>query len=268
MPCLRPLRRGLQRAALALGMALAACSSGESTPGKLTVFAAASCADWVEDLPGRNNMRLQLGPSSGLARQIADGAPADVFITADGRWIDFLGERGLVDGPRIAFARNSLVCVALQSTTFENSAPTSLAELSGALSVDDRISIADESVPAGDYARQALSHASQLEPLRPHFVGQDDARSTLRSVIQGQAKVGFVYASDALLDRVRILFPLDSNTHDAIQYWACSIRRDVPSMSGAAHGFLLDLHSAPVQDLLLRSGFQLEKPIGHLPQHQ
>ncbi|MFT5198780.1 MAG: molybdate transport system substrate-binding protein [Planctomycetota bacterium] len=229
----------------------------------LTVFAAASCAEWVQNLPNGVDLKLQFGPSSGLARQIADGAPAQVFITAHKRWIEYLQGKGRVEGEPVAIARNTLVCVALDSMTFEKGAPTSLADLTRALKADDRIAIADESVPAGDYARQALIHAGQIEHLQPYFVGQDDARSTLRAVTQGQAKVGFVYASDAQLAHVRRLFTLDPATHDPIQYWACVIRKPSPSQTAAM--FLAELRSSPVQDLLQRSGFQAENPTDPAP---
>ncbi|MCP5021660.1 MAG: molybdate ABC transporter substrate-binding protein [bacterium] len=222
----------------------------------LTVFAAASCADWVTDLvklPSTASLRLQFGPSSGLARQIADGAPADVFITAHKRWIEYLIEADRVDGQPISFAYNSLVCVALKSTTFEGPAPRNLGSLADALQTDDRIAIADESVPAGDYTRQALTSANLLPTLKPYFVGQDDARSTLRAIAQGQAKVGFVYASDAQLASLQSLFTLDPSTHETINYWACAIRGRTQNTQALV--FIESLQSVRVQDLLQRSGF-------------
>jgi molybdate transport system substrate-binding protein len=241
-----------------LSLSFIACSGEGLTndADTLTVFAAASCAEWVQKLPNKADLKLQFGPSSGLARQIEDGAPAQIFITAHKRWIEYLQERGKVEGEPVAIARNTLVCVALETTTFEKGSPSSLLDLTSALKEDDRIAIADESVPAGDYARQALIHAGQIGHLQPYFVGQDDARSTLRAVVQGQAKVGFVYASDAQLAQVRLLFTLDPASHDPIQYWACSIREPSPSQTAAL--FLAELRSGPVQDLLQRSGFQAE----------
>ena len=243
---------------------LGACGSQapEAGPSRLTIFAAASCADWIEDLPQKDQLRLQFGPSSGLARQITDGAPADVFVTAHKRWIDYLTEADKVEGQTIAFASNTLACIALKSTTFEGPAPSSLPGLAAALKADDRIAIADESVPAGDYTRQALKHAGQLSALAPYFVGQDDARSTLRAVTQGQAKVGFVYSSDARGDSVRILFELDGASHDSIQYWACIIRGHNAGVN--AQDFLKGLQAAPTQELLARHGFQA-RPADDLP---
>ncbi|MBL4770799.1 MAG: molybdate ABC transporter substrate-binding protein [Planctomycetes bacterium] len=243
---------------------LCACGNkaSEASPNRLTVFAAASCTDWIEDLPQSGPLRLQFGPSSGLARQIADGAPADIFITAHKRWIDHLEEAGKVEGQPISFANNSLVCIALKSTTFEGDSPSSLGNLVDALKVDDRIAIADESVPAGDYTRQALKVAGQFKALAPFFVGQDDARSTLRAVSQGQAKVGFVYASDVRGESHRVLFPLDESSHDAIQYWACVISGR--EANGQAEAFLKGLLSAPTRELLGRHGFKAE-PFDDLP---
>ncbi len=225
--------------------------------GTLRIFAAASCADWVSDLeerPDSPDLKLQFGPSSGLARQIADGAPADILITAHMRWIDYLIDAGKVEGQPTSFASNSLVCIALKSTTFEGPTPGDLNSLAGALKTDDRIAIADESVPAGDYTRQALTSANLLPTLKPYFVGQDDARSTLRAVTQGQAKVGFVYASDANLESIQTLFAIDPSTHEAIYYWACAVRAKTQNPSATT--FLESLHSTAVQDLLRESGFQ------------
>lgn len=253
-------------AAALFGLAVFACGGTDAADEQLTVFAAASCADWVQELPGREGLRLQFGPSSGLARQIADGAPADVFITAHRSWIDYLIERERVAGEPISFAQNSLVCIALESAEFVGDAPTDLARLASALLSDDRIAIADESVPAGDYARQALGHAAQLEALRTHFVGQDDARSTLRAVTQGQAKIGFVYASDAAGEGLRILFTMNPASHDAIQYWACAVRSN--REPGEAEAFLTGLSLTETQVLLQRHGFQVENAPALAPQHQ
>lgn len=243
---------------VSVALLLTGCARDHQAAGgdSLTVFAAASCADWVADLgelPSTPNLKLQFGPSSGLARQIADGAPADVFITAHKRWIEYLIEADKVEGQPTSFASNSLVCIALKSTTFEGPAPSNLGSLADALKADDRIAIADESVPAGDYTRQALTSANLLPTLKPHFVGQDDARSTLRAVTQGQAKVGFVYASDANLESIQTLFALDPSTHETIHYWACAVRGQTQVAQALA--FIGSLQSAPVQDLLQRSGF-------------
>jgi molybdate transport system substrate-binding protein len=119
--------------------------------------------------------------------------------------------------------------------------------------MDDRIAIADASVPAGEYVRQALTAAGQIETLSELFVGQDDAGSTLRAVTLGQAKVGFVYASDARSAEFRILFRLDPKTHDPIRYWACAIQGEDPSP--AASQFLTGLRTQAVQDVLRRHGF-------------
>ncbi len=243
---------------VSMALLLSACARDNqaASGAELTIFAAASCTDWVTDLgdlPSTPNLKLQFGPSSGLARQIADGAPADVFITAHKRWIEYLIEAGRVEGQPTSFASNSLVCVALKSSRFEGPTPSDPGSLADALKADDRIAIADESVPAGDYTRQALTSANLLPTLKPYFVGQDDARSTLRAVTQGQAKVGFVYASDTHFESLQTLFVLDPHSHETIHYWACAIRG--PAQGAQALAFIKDLQSAAAQDLLRRSGF-------------
>lgn len=226
---------------------------GGSRSGELIVFAAASTTDVITRLAegyGEARVKTSFGPSSGLARQIEDGAPADVYVSASRRWIDHLRSEGaLLEPPRV-FCRNRLVCIAASGSAL---AVASAGELAPQLAPGDRVAIADAGVPAGEYARQSLEATGDLEALRGHFVGQDDVRSVLRAVESKEARAGFVYATDARVAEVEELFAFDPATHQPIEYHAA-----IPvtaRSAAAARAFLDHLDSPRAQEILRAAGF-------------
>jgi molybdate transport system substrate-binding protein len=208
----------------------------ETTPaddgerGALTVFAAASLADVLGDFEviferrSAVDVRSSYGASSDLARQVSDGAPADIYLSASKMWIEKLEKENWLDGDYVAVARNSLVCITTAGAPPFDPAPTGLRVL-----YDDivrsgwRVAIADEGVPAGDYARQAMKSVGLLDGYKPNFVGQKDARAVLKAVASGELPVGFVYATDARTESVTVLFEVDANLHDPIEYYAAVV---------------------------------------------
>lgn len=254
----RRVVRGKRRSlSLLLPLALAGCSRFESD--ELRVFAAASATGIVTELAesfDRARVRTSFGPSSGLARQIRDGAPADVYISASRRWIEFLEEEKVLSGAPRVICRNRLLCVAPQGSRLLRDRPSSAKTLLRALAEGDRVAIADAGVPAGDYARQSLAASGDLESLGPFFVGQEDVRAVLRAVESGQAAAGFVYATDARAARVAELFTLSEGTHAPIEYFACVPRSS--SDPGLAAAFLDHLLSPETRRVLARAGFQVD----------
>jgi len=120
---------------------------------------AASLTETVEALAPRfrtARVEASFGASSALARQIRDGAPADVFLSASPDWIDFLREANALDGAPIVLARNELVCVTAAESDVAKRGVTDAAGLLVALGKHGLVAIADEGVPAGEYARAAL----------------------------------------------------------------------------------------------------------------
>jgi molybdate transport system substrate-binding protein len=234
---------------------LGACGRDPESPPPLTVFAAASVAEVVEEVATGFDgpaVRASFGASSDLARQIRDGAPADVYLSASRRWADFLAEAGVLATEPVLFARNALVCVAPESSPL---AAGGLPALLSGLAPADRVAIADEGVPAGEYARRSLAATGHLEPLRGRLVGQKDVRAVVRAVERGECAAGFVYATDARVARTRTLFTLAPDTHPPIEYLAAVVRSS--RRPEEARRFLAHLRGEAGRAVLTRRGFLL-----------
>lgn len=224
----------------------------------LHVYAAASLADVVEilvrdfDAPASTSF----GSSSALARQVRDGAPADIFLSASPQWIDFLREAGALDSEPRVLARNRLVAIApLGHGLHGTGRPLDPRSLLERLAPDDAIAIADQGVPAGEYARAALDSLGLLDAYRPRLVGQSDVRAVLLAVERGQLPAGFVYATDAAVAEVEVLFTFDGASHPPIEYQA-AIPTSAESPE-AAHAFLEYLGSETARARLADAGFDL-----------
>lgn len=243
---------------VAAAASLAGSTALADEPAPLRVFAAASLTEVVEELARRyDGARVEpsFGGSGALARQIRDGAPADVFLSASPDWIDFLREAAALAGEPIVLARNRLVCIASGMGTLAGRSVADPQELLAALGPDGRVAIADEGVPAGEYARAALEHLGLLDAFLPHLVGQRDVRAVLHAVEQGELPAGFVYATDAKVAAVTTLFVLDPTTHPPVEYQAAVLRgaRDARQ----ARRFLDFLRSEAARSLLRSAGFAL-----------
>lgn len=218
-------------AALFLVTTLASCDcSGDDASGPLTVWAAASLTDvmpkiaeaWRDD--GGGEVTFSFDGSSRLARQIESGAPADLFFSADTRWMGYLEEHGrIADGTRTTVATNRLVVVVPADAGAVPGGPDEL---------DDprlrHIAVAAEEVPAGRYAEQALTRTGVLEAVRDRLVRGGNVRTALEWVAAGEADAGIVYGTDARAEpRVREAFAFGATTHDAIVYPA-AVTHDAP----------------------------------------
>ena len=239
-------------AALLLALPLLVSSCGEPPPAKPVVFVAASTADVVGSILADSGVRLSVGPSSALARQVRDGAPADVLVTASADWLEYLEEGEALVGTPLRLAGNSIVCVAPRGGALDQDGISGATELLAALGPGERVAIADEGVPVGEYARESLASTGELEPLQAHLVGQVDARDCLRAVQDGQVAAGFVYASDAKHPGVRVLFPLDPATHGPVEVWGV-----VTSSRPEADALLARLASEEEHEHWTEAGFRL-----------
>ena len=161
-----------------VGAFLVGCNNAVDD-GKINIFAAASLTDVSSQLDSDANWNL--AGSSTLARQIEDGAPCDVYLSADREWVDYLVEKDAASGKPHRFAGNVLVVA-----TSNNISVKSLADLSKF----SRVGIADPSVPAGKYARQWIGE-TQL-----NLITLGDVRSVQRAIAAGELDAGFVYATD------------------------------------------------------------------------
>lgn len=189
------------------------------------VFAAASLRNALDDItalyPGE--VAVSLGGSGLLARQIGEGAPADVAFLANTEWMDWLEEQGAVDpARRVALVGNALVVIAPAGTPDLDAADAEalLARLDGG-----RLAIGQtESVPAGMYGRAWLEAAGAWDALMPHLAQTDNVRAALALVALGEAPLGVVYATDAAAEpAVRVVHVVPEGMHDAIIYPAAAL---------------------------------------------
>ena len=210
----------------------------------VTVFAAASLTDALNDVgkafrASTGQMPLfSFAASSTLAKQIEASAGADIFISADVEWMDYLDSRGLVvHDTRRNLLGNRLVLIAPAgaNTTLKIEPHFELrAALRGG-----RLSIADpDTVPAGRYARTALSTLGVWNSVVDRTVNAENVRVALAYVSRGEAALGIVYATDALTDKaVRIVATFPDNAHAPIVYPA-ALTRDAKPEAKAFFDFL------------------------------
>jgi len=222
---------------LALGLAtlwaavvLAACGPAQTeSVGEArgpVVFAAASLTDVLREIgniyeaAGHPAPRFSFAASSALARQIEQGAEADVFLSADEDWMDYLAERNLIDAStRRTLLTNTLVLAAPARAPFQLDVAPGM-DLVGALK-GGRLSLADpDSVPAGKYAREALEHLGVWASVEGNIVRAENVRAALRYVETGDAAAGIVYGTDARAagDKVFVVGTFPEGSHTPITY--------------------------------------------------
>ena len=244
--------------ALVASLLFASAPARAEHAATVRVLAAASLTEVVTEL-GKGftaaHVVPSFGASSDLARQIQDGAPADVFVSASPEWVAFLKEAKAVDGEAIVLARNALVCVAPKGSPLAAGGVTDPKALLAKLAADDRVAIADAGVPAGEYARKALTKLGLLDAYRPRLVGQKDVRAVLHAVETGELPAGFVYATDAKVAKVDLLFTFDPATHPPIEYHAAVLSG--AAAPAEAKAFLAFLQSEGVRAVLKDAGFAL-----------
>lgn len=225
-----------------------ACSGRSAAPPEtattahIHIYAAASLADLMDALrPGLEStvhrpVRFTSASSGTLARQILQGAPADLFISANRAWLDDVAAAGLLapapEGGR-AWVRNRLVCVVPVDREWTPLGPTDLA---GAQV--HALALATDTAPVGAYAREALAAAGVALPDR--IVEGLNARDTLMKVALGAADAGIVYRTDVRLEpRVRVAFTFDPALHAPIVYPIAVLTRATdPAACAAAVEYL------------------------------
>jgi molybdate transport system substrate-binding protein len=224
--------------------------------GELAVLAAASLAEAMAEVAaawrarGEPGLRLQLGGSNELARQIAAGAPGDLFVSADAAKMDGLERSGLlVPGTRRDLLGNRLVVI-VPADAPPLAAPGVLTGPAVA-----RLALAQpDAVPAGIYARTWLERRGLWERLRARVVATENVRGALAAVASGNADAGIVYATDAAVStRVRVVFEVPAGEAPPVVYPAAVL---AGSQRPAAARRLLDFLSGPAARAIFeRRGF-------------
>lgn len=220
-------RRFLLAAALAAAL-LSPCARAPRAwaAEPVTVFAAASLTDamkaisplWVAQ--GHAPLKQSFGASSALARQIEQGAPAQVFASADVKWMKYLEDRQLIAaGTREDLLGNDLVLI-VPATHPVKVAITEEFDLLGMLGADGRIATGDpKAVPVGLYATQALTNLGMWDRIKPRIAATEDVRSALLLVERGEAPAGIVYATDAAISKgVMVAGTFPAASHDPVVY--------------------------------------------------
>ena len=232
--------RRLAQAALIALTALAAPVAQPATYAEepVTIFAAASTADALDEVArafeegGGGSIRPVYAASSTLAQQIVRGAPADLYLSANVSWMDYLGERAAIDpGSRGDLLGNRLVLVAPAkrplSLTIDPGFP-----LAAALG-EDRLALGDPAhVPAGSYAKAALEALGVWPAIAPKAVYTGDVRAALALAEQGEVAAAVVYATDATRSRkVHVAGTFPAETHPPIVYPLARVAgRDRPAV--------------------------------------
>jgi molybdate transport system substrate-binding protein len=249
--------------AAVLGLALTVLPVAPVRSADLTVFAASSLKEALDEQATRferdtgSHVTVAYAASNALARQIEAGAPADVFLSADVDWIDYLEARQLLRrGTRVDLLRNRLVLVAPGSaSTVLIIAPDF--PLAGALG-SSRLAMANpDSVPAGRYGRDALRSLRVWSAVEPHIARAENVRAALLLVARGEAPFGIAYATDALAEpRVRIVDTFPENTHPPIVYPVAIV---ASSRSPYAQRFVDYLAAPAGRSVWMRHGFTTVK---------
>jgi molybdate transport system substrate-binding protein len=235
-----------------LGLALAAVAApARAQSGSLVVFAAASlktaldeiAAAWAKET-GKPLPRLSYAASSALARQMEQGAPADLFLSADLDWMDYAASKGLIMADtRVNLLGNKIVLIAPRDSA------ATLATLG-----NGKLAMANVgAVPAGKYGKAALQKLGAWDGVKDKVVQAENVRAALVLVARGEATLGIVYATDAAADpsvKVVSVFPDDS--HPPIIYPAAVTAN---ARSADAKAFLDMLKSAKARAVFEKQGF-------------
>jgi molybdate transport system substrate-binding protein len=259
----RTIGAGLAFLVLALLALPHAARASEPPHTTLRVFAAASLADAFAEIgrtferthPG-TAVRLNLAGSQQLAVQLEQGAGADVFASADQRWMDYVRERQLITGDPVVFARNQLVVI-LPKTN-----PARIGKLQDLARRGTKMVIAADAVPVGRYSRQVLQNLSNLDGFESSFCGrvlanvvseEENVKSVLAKVQLGEADAGIVYVSDVTPSLARYLRTLEIPAAAAITAgYPIAVMKDA-RQPAAAQEFVELVLSAEGQRVLERN---------------
>jgi molybdate transport system substrate-binding protein len=233
--------------------------SHSSQAEKILIFAASSLTLPLQEIADSfqqktpHNVRISFAASSTLARQISHGAPADIFISANQKWMNFLTKTNLAIAlsKRIILS-NSLVIISPINKYLETQ-NLNITSIKTILK-DGRVGIGDpDHVPLGIYSRQALTNLNLWHLIVDKLAPLSNAQTVLTFVERGEIKAGIVYKSDAYLNKnIKVLFEIPRTTHDKIDYWAALTR---PVARHAAQQFFKILFNQSSKDVFKHHGF-------------
>ncbi|HHF3022501.1 TPA: molybdate ABC transporter substrate-binding protein [Vibrio diabolicus] len=216
--------------------AILSISFSANAATNLKVYAASSMTNAIDEIAQKFEEKYDVsitpvyGGSSSIARQIINGAPADIFISANTKWMDYLVDKDVISRDNVtSLVRNSLVLIAPQSselTSFNFSDATAWEKaLHG-----NRLALGNPtSVPAGMYAKESLTTLGVWKEIQTQIAPAKNVRLALALVERGEAPLGVVYKTDAQLTKVKIVGEFASDTHAAIVYPAAVVNDSIES---------------------------------------
>jgi molybdate transport system substrate-binding protein len=238
----------------------AACSPAVAQDKAITVFAAASMKNALDDIDAAYTAKtgvkitVSYAASSALAKQIEQGAPADIFISADTDWMDYaVAKKNINEPTRVNLLGNSIVLIAPKDSRIDHvsiGAGFDLARLAG----DGRIATGDvKAVPAGKYARAALEKLGAWPAAETKFAMADSVRAALTLVARGEAALGIVYSTDAKVEPgVKIVGTFPADSHPVIIYPVAATMTAKPETSD----YLAFLRSTAAKTIFEKYGFK------------
>jgi len=224
---------------------------------EILVSAAASLTDVLNEIgkgyqsKSKNTVKFNYGPSSGLARQIDEGAPADIFFSADLTQMDNLDKKSRLEpGTRKNLLSNQLVIIVPADSKLAITSPKDL------LKADvKRIALAEpSSVPVGVYSSKYLTDEGLWDQVKPKVVPVQDVRATLASVESGNVEAGFVYKTDAAVSKkVKIVYEVPIGKGPKMTYPVAIVKDS--KRKDAARDFLNHLQSPATKSTFKKFGF-------------
>jgi molybdate transport system substrate-binding protein len=260
------LKKISMMAAFAAAVVFAAAPNAAQAQDKsITVFAAASMKNALDDVDAAFTKKTGIkavasyDASSALMKQIEGGAPADVFVSADLKWMDYGSQKKLIkDDTRVNLLGNELVLIAPKDSKIDNvtiGPGFDLAKLAG----DGRIATGDvAAVPVGIYAKAALEKLGIWSSVEAKIANAANVRAALILVARGEAPLGIVYSTDAKVEPgVKVVAVFPESSHDPIIYPVAATANAKPD----ATPYLAFLRSAEAKALFEKYGFSfLIKP--------
>lgn len=264
VPIATPPEPGIQTSEATPADVTESKSANVTTPPKkqteIVVLVAASAQEAVGELAKEFSseetaVKISADDSSRLAQQIIAGAPADLFLSASLKWVDAVDEKGLVVA-KVPLLGNTLVVVC-PAEAEETNPPITIQTLADFPKA--KLAIAGPTVPAGIYGRQALKHQHWLEKLeqQEQLVIGNNVRETLAYVERGEAELGIVYATDAMISKnVKVVHTFAADSHDPIVYPLALVKSEADH-GDVARQFFEYLQSDHAKNVFENYGFQV-----------
>ena len=240
--------------------------SGALAQENVTVFAAASLKNALDAVNAAcqadvgEHATISYAASSALAKQIEQGAPADIFMSADLDWMEYLSDKNLIKADtETKLLGNSIVLVAPADSKVETKIDNGF-DLAGLLGEDGRLAMANvDAVPAGKYGKAALESLGLWASVEGNVAQAENVRAALALVSAGEAPLGIVYKTDAAADpKVKIVGAFPENSHPPIVY---PVAQTVESRDSETPAFLKCLQSAKAKVLFEAQGFTVLAPV-------